>query len=94
MAFLGLGLGDASDPNVLEGLIKETAGADVRILLSHYPDVLHYARKRPVALLLSGHTHGGQVCLPWLGPVVTMSTVPRSIAVGGLHRVDDLQVRS
>lgn len=33
-------------------------------------------------LLIAGHTHGGQVQLPWIGPIVTLSGVPRSWASG------------
>ena len=33
-------------------------------------------------LLVAGHTHGGQVCLPVLGPVITHSRVPRRWATG------------
>jgi len=35
-----------------------------RIVLSHSPDVFHYADPGFGALYLAGHTHGGQVCLP------------------------------
>lgn len=37
------------------------------ILLSHQPSVLDLDQTRNVALILSGHTHGGQVRVPWLG---------------------------
>jgi len=33
-------------------------------------------------LLLAGHTHGGQVQLPGIGPLITISAVPRSWASG------------
>jgi uncharacterized protein len=33
-------------------------------------------------LLISGHTHGGQVQLPWIGPLITLSRVPRAWASG------------
>jgi hypothetical protein len=44
-------------------------GGPVRIVLSHSPDQLAWARRQDVDLLLAGHTHGGQVCLPLIGPI-------------------------
>jgi len=43
------------------------------LLLSHNPDVLFDASRRGVALVLSGHTHGGQIRLPGLPVLVRMS---------------------
>ncbi len=39
-------------------------------------------------LTVAGHTHGGQVVVPGLGPLLTLSDVPRDVARGGLHEVD------
>lgn len=33
-------------------------------------------------LIVSGHTHGGQVCLPWVGPVVNASNAPLAWSQG------------
>lgn len=92
IGILGLGLSDFRDSALLGRLILETKAVDIRVLLSHVPDALEIARKAPVHLLLSGHTHGGQIRLPWIVPIITMSGVPRTIAGGGLHQVDGLKV--
>ncbi len=44
-------------------------GGPIRIVLAHSPDQLAWARRNDVDLLLVGHTHGGQVCLPLIGPI-------------------------
>jgi uncharacterized protein len=44
-----------------------------RILLAHSPDQFTWARQHDFDLMLAGHTHGGQICLPGIGPVVCPS---------------------
>jgi predicted MPP superfamily phosphohydrolase len=44
-----------------------------RVLLSHTPDVALEASLRGIELVLAGHTHGGQVRLPWIGALTTRS---------------------
>ena len=61
------------------------AGADpgvFRVLFGHSPNYALGMRDQPIDLCLAGHTHGGQVCLPWYGPLVTDSDVPRDWAQG------------
>lgn len=46
---------------------------EFRLLLSHSPDQLSWARRHGVHLMLAGHTHGGQGRLPLAGPILSPS---------------------
>ncbi|MCA9263128.1 MAG: metallophosphoesterase [Planctomycetales bacterium] len=52
-----------------------TPGGDplFRVLLTHTPDQLPWARRHGFDLMLAGHTHGGQVRFPVIGPVLAPS---------------------
>ena len=52
-----------------------------KILLSHSPDVMPQVPSS-IGLVVAGHTHCGQVALPFLGPIVTMSRFGRRYACG------------
>jgi uncharacterized protein len=45
----------------------DVSAEDPAILLAHNPDTKDLLADRPWELMLSGHTHGGQVVLPFLG---------------------------
>ena len=63
--------------------------ADVSLLLSHRPGVvLSLDSPSGVDLVVSGHTHGGQVQIPGIGPLVTASRIPRSAGAGGASVVN------
>lgn len=49
------------------------AGPEPRVLLSHSPDQIAWARRNGFDLMLAGHTHGGQIQFPLIGPVVCPS---------------------
>ena len=70
-------------------LERAPGDSDTRILLSHRPDaVLQLEPETRVDLVVAGHTHGGQVQLPLLGPLTIASRVPRDVGAGGLHDLD------
>jgi predicted MPP superfamily phosphohydrolase len=52
------------------------------ILLSHTPEPYRNAAHAGFSLMLSGHTHGGQICLPGGWPILTDSDAPRAFARG------------
>jgi predicted MPP superfamily phosphohydrolase len=52
------------------------------ILLSHTPEIYRQATHAGFDLLLSGHTHGGQICLPGSIPVTLDSVLPRKLGSG------------
>jgi predicted MPP superfamily phosphohydrolase len=58
--------------------------ADLRLGVMHSPEpsVMDRFAADGYDLLLAGHTHGGQVCLPWYGTLVTNCGVDRERARG------------
>lgn len=52
------------------------------ILLSHTPEIYRQAAHAGFNLLLSGHTHGGQICLPGGIPITLNSVLPRRLGAG------------
>lgn len=45
----------------------------LRLLLSHSPDQIQWSRRCDFDLMLAGHNHGGQIRLPWIGPLIAPS---------------------
>jgi uncharacterized protein len=66
-------------------------GAPV-VLLSHNPDILASPRIGRVDVVLSGHTHGGQIVLPLWGPAHTQSWELERDEVSGCFRRGHVQV--
>ncbi|MBO0757971.1 MAG: metallophosphoesterase, partial [Bradyrhizobiaceae bacterium] len=52
------------------------------ILLSHTPEVYRQAAHAGFDVLLAGHTHGGQICLPGAIPITLRSVLPRHMGSG------------
>jgi predicted MPP superfamily phosphohydrolase len=59
--------------------------ADLRILLCHFPDVIDRIPLGVFDLVLSGHLHAGQICLPWPGGRLRLAHI-RWNYIRGLYR--------
>ena len=54
----------------LDAALRRIPEEDFKILLCHEPDFADTAARAGIPLVLSGHTHGGQVIVPGIGPIV------------------------
>ena len=59
-------------------------------VIHHLPELMEEAADLEADLYLCGHTHGGQICLPLIGPVATGSRLGRRY-VRGHHRLGRTQ---
>jgi uncharacterized protein len=66
----------------IEKAASNIPGNVFSILLSHTPEVYRQAAHAGFDLLLSGHTHGGQICLPGSIPITLSSFLPRRFGAG------------
>ncbi|MFN0006588.1 MAG: metallophosphoesterase [Planctomycetota bacterium] len=58
------------------------------VVATHDADVTERLEGSGTDLHLAGHTHGGQIALPWFGPPITLTELPRKYA-RGLFRMGD-----
>ncbi len=76
-----------SERDDLASAMEGTGKDETIILLSHAPEVILRPGSRRAALILCGHTHGGQIVLPLLGAFYIPSKLGRHYA-SGLFRLD------
>ncbi len=72
------------DDGSLKGKLRELGKVD--LLLSHTPDIIEL--NPDARVILAGHTHGGQVCFPIIGPIWTPSKYGRRYASGLFSKGD------
>ncbi len=70
---------------ILHDLLEPLPESEPRILLVHNPDFVTMLPHERIDLVLSGHTHGGQVCLPWFGAPIVPSCFGNRHARGLIH---------
>jgi predicted MPP superfamily phosphohydrolase len=94
----GISLHRAEPADDLPAALADSPTSDiVRVLLAHNPDAVmrevfaEETARRPIALTLSGHTHGGQVRFPLIGPPFVPSQYGQLFS-GGLVQAARTQV--
>ncbi|WP_226666174.1 metallophosphoesterase [Metabacillus litoralis] len=73
-----------------EGTLGALNADMFNILLAHEPDAALETKKYNVDLQLSGHSHGGQIQLPFYGPVITPPYATHYFE--GMYEVDSMKL--
>lgn len=86
ISLLGLSLYESKNPEwaarTAKRWLEATPDSHFRILFGHSPDYALAMGELPIDLCLAGHTHGGQVRLPYWGALVIDSEVPEAWSSG------------
>jgi predicted MPP superfamily phosphohydrolase len=69
-------------------VLRDIPAERFSIFLDHYSDLVESLDGCNVDLYLSGHTHGGQVCLPFYGAIVTLSKFGKKYE-SGLYQIGE-----
>jgi hypothetical protein len=68
--------------NYIEEAFSDAPANELKILLYHYPDEIAEAARIGIDLYCAGHTHGGQVALPFYGALITLSQFGKKYEAG------------
>jgi predicted MPP superfamily phosphohydrolase len=79
ISFSGL---SCDNPRAAKGMLEELSTDSFNVFLFHYPDLIEDLEGLNIDLYLCGHTHGGQVSLPFYGALVTMSKMGKKYESG------------
>lgn len=66
----------------LEKAYQDIPAEAVSVLLSHSPEIYQHAAHAGFDVMLCGHTHGGQICLPGGTPLMCNARCPRELCAG------------
>jgi predicted MPP superfamily phosphohydrolase len=80
---------DCKFPQQWEKVLKNVPQGCLSVFLYHTPDLIEDLKGTNVNLYLCGHTHGGQVNLPFYGALITFSKFGKKYA-SGLYNQDDI----
>ncbi len=81
LALIGIAQHRRSDTDIPAAL-QNVLGTDFKLMLLHYPDLIHSAAAAGVDVCLAGHTHGGQICFPDGSPIIGHDVLPPNLCTG------------
>jgi hypothetical protein len=88
ISIIGISMLDRGrDADILNQLMGQIPQHTFSLLLYHSPALADAAARDQVDLYLAGHTHGGQVCLPFWGAIITASYYGKQYE-SGLYNLD------
>jgi uncharacterized protein len=82
---IGISGMDFAGSDATIGSIKGLPRDRFNVFLFHTPDLIEDVCGPGLDLYLCGHTHGGQVCLPWYGALITFSKFGKKYESGLYH---------
>ncbi len=88
VAFAGV---DFAHEEGLDAALRGIPRTDFLVFLYHKPDLAYDLAERKVDLALAGHTHGGQVRLPFYGALITLARFGKRFEAG-LYEVDGMRL--
>lgn len=74
---------DTDIPMAMRGIRPD----DFKLMLLHYPDLIHQAAAAGADVCLAGHTHGGQICWPDGKPIIRHDALPQAMCTG-VHKIN------
>ena len=83
----GASVGHGAPEKIAAALDAASPGA-LKVLLHHWPQEIYLASEHGADLYLCGHTHGGQVALPFYGAIITLSKFGKRFEAGLYHEGD------
>lgn len=66
----------------VQRLVDKADKDNYNILITHVPDLIQEIDTHSINLILSGHTHGGQIRLPLIGPLLVYSSFQKKYNMG------------
>jgi uncharacterized protein len=78
----------SSQRSALRNMVRGIPGGEFSVMLYHMPDLMPEVAAAHIDLYCAGHTHGGQVALPFYGALITLSKFGKRYEAGLYHEND------